>query len=427
MGAGKGSGSFILPGLQKLRRICNTSDGQPDDAGLVQEQGKVKGHGQGQGKREEIGEGRGQGIGLVIAKREDRKDRQKQEHMESKSEDVTESKTVKLEHLESEIVLETDKISSKVEQNALILSCTDEKDGSESIACDRGRLSSNASAASIGVLGGAGDHYVQDRCTHDDLEVESQVVVKDEVDVDKNVIVAVPFKRLEKENEEDKEEDTDADDGKGKGRAVEEGELLMLSNGRIEFITPSASKTHSKPFVALAKSDQKTVITSSASVTSIKPVKNTLLDALKSVPKGPGQGPKGWVVPTKKNFIPSKIVMPSKISSVLVKESESNGNGGGDDNEEKERDKIEKEQEKELDKIDALKSTAQRVVVVKRLHNTVSKHLIAPVPVPVVVTAESLLAGSGKLQVSSTLPLFFLHIYLYYSLPLTLPLSFPHF
>lgn len=169
MGAGKGSGSFILPGLQKLRRICNTSDGQPDDAGLVQEQGKGKGHGQGQGKREEIGEGRGQGIGLVIAKREDRKDRQKQEHMESKSEDVTESKTVKLEHLESEIVLETDIISSKVEQNALILSCTDEKDGSESIACDRGRLSSNASAASIGVLGGAGDHYVQDRCTHDDL------------------------------------------------------------------------------------------------------------------------------------------------------------------------------------------------------------------------------------------------------------------
>jgi hypothetical protein len=409
VGAGKGSGSFILPGLQKLRRICNTSDSQPDDAGLVQEQGKGKeqGVGQGKGQGQELGKGKGNvqgtGVGLVIAKALHRKDYQKQEHNECKSENFTESKAVKLEHFESEIVFERE------ETNALILSCADEKEGSESIACDRGGISSNASAASTGVLVGAGDHYVQDRSTNDDLEVESQVVVKDEVGVDKNGIAAEQSTRLEEENEEDKKEDADVDDGKG--RAVEEAELSMLSNGRIEFITPSASKTLFKPFVALAKSDQKTVITSSASDASIDLVKNTFLGALKSVPKGPGQCPKGWVVPTKKNFIPAKIVMPSKITSVLGKESDSNA--GGDDNEEKERDKIEKEQE-------VLQSTAQRVHVVKRLHSTVSKHLIAPVPVPVVVTAESLLAGSGKLQVSSTQPVFFLYIYIYLYLYLQL-------
>jgi hypothetical protein len=424
VGAGKGSGSFILPGLQKLRRICNTSDGQLDDAGLLQEQGKGKGQGEGQGKGEEQGQGQrtrevqGRRIGLVIAKREDRKGCQQQEYKECKSEDLIESKAVKLEHLESEIVFETE------ETNALILSCADEMEIIELIACDRGGLCSNASTTSTGVLGRAGDHYVQDRSTHNDLEVESRKVVKDEVGVDKNGIAAVQSKRLEKENEEDKTEDADADEGEGRGksRAVEEGELSMLSNGRIELITPSAYKTHPKPFVALAKFDQKTVITSSASdapidpVKTIDPVKKTVLGALMSVPKGPGEGPKGWVVPTKKNSIPSKIVMPSKIFSVLVKKSDSNSNGDDDENE---RDRIEKEQEKE-GKIEVYKSTAQRVHVVKRLHSTVSKHLIAPVPVPVVVTAESLLAGSGKLQVSSTststlpLPLPLpLHLYLY--------------
>jgi hypothetical protein len=403
VGAGKGSGSFILPGLQKLRRICNTSDGQPDDTGLVQEQGKGKGEEQGHGQRKRGVQGRG--VGLVIAKKEDRKDCQKQEHAECKSENFTGSKAVKLEHLESEIVFETDKISSKVEPNTLILSCTDEKERNE-----RERLYCDTSAASAGVLVEAGDHYVQDRCTHDDLEIESQIIVKDVVGADKYMVATEQSKRQAKGNEEednmeDKKDDPDADEGKG--RAAEEGELSMLSNGRIEFITPTASKKNSKPFVALAKSDQKTVITSSASDASIDPVKNMVLGALKSVPKGPGQGPKGWVVPTKKNFIPAKIVMPSKTSSVFVKESDSSG--GGDDNDENERDKIdekEKEQEKEKDneedKIGIYKSTAQRVVVVKRLHNTVSKHLTAPVPVLVVVTAESLLAGSGKLQVGST-------------------------
>ena len=335
---------------------------------------------------------------------------------------------MKSEYLESEIVFETDKISGDVEPKARILSCTDKMEKSELITCEKERLCCNASAASAGVLRGAGDHYLQDGCSHDDLEVESQVVAKDKVGVDKNGIAAVQSKRHENENEnedevkmEDKKEHADAFGGKGKGRAVEEGELSMLSNGRIEFITPSVNRTHSRPSGALAKSDQKTVTTSSSSDTPFEPVKNTVLDALKSVPKGPGQGPRGWVVPTKKNFIPGKIVMSLKISSVLVKESDRNGGGGDGDEKEEEKEKgEEKEKEKEIeieiekgDKFDVYKSTAHRVVVVKRLHSAVSKPLIAPVPVPVVVTAVSLLAGSGKLQVSFTLPLFFLLINFY--------------
>lgn len=399
VGAGKGSGSFILPGLQKLRRICNTSDGQPDDVGQAQDKEKDK--------KEGLGRGKGYGIG----KKEVKKDRQQElEYGDCETEDLSESRNVKLEHLESERerVQEIDETTIKTEPSTYILSCPVKVEMSESIKHHKGISNSDSSTTSTegrGLIGdedkdGDGDKGREsdrhDRCSNDNLEVESQLIVKVEMDVDKSTEAIQLHTRHEKE--EEKEVDVKGN-GEVKGDVdeevvVEERGLSVSSNGRIEFIAPFVFKSIPRPAIDPSLSHQKTVATSCSFNASIESVENTVMAPLKSIPKGPGDGPRGWVVPTKKKLIPvtatatattaatatAAAVVPFKVPSGLVKRSENDVAG----------------------KIEILKSTAQRVVVVKRLHGTDSKHLITAVPVPVEVTAESLLAGSGKLQVNST-------------------------
>ena len=356
MGAGKGSGSFILPGLQKLRRICNTSDGQPSD-GQVEEQGKGKGEMKGEGRRVE----------LVTDKKKIERDREDQEH---------------------------------------------EMEDCYTQGLGLGR-------------GVDGDSDGDGRCTNNDLEeevkvevkveVELKVIVKDELDEDKEGKAIQLSKQHEvadqkekdkgKEKEEEKEKEKEKekeneDDVKGEndeGKAVEEGGLSMLSNGRIEFIAPSVrNKTLHQLSKDVSSSCQERVTTPSDTV--LEPLKSTIMADLKSVPKGPKGASKGWVVPTKKKFLPATstatatatatnatattaAVLPPKQSTGIEKESNNDG----------------------IEGTEVVKITAQRVTIVKRLHGIDSKRLLTPaVPVPIEVTAESLLEGSGKLQVSST-------------------------
>lgn len=408
MGAGKGSGSFILPGLQKLRRICNTSDGQPDDVGQAQDKEKEKD----KEKREGVGRGKGYGIG----KKEVKKERQQElEYGDCEPEDYSDSRNAKLEHLEPEreSLQKIHEMTVKVEPSIPILCRAVKVELNESIKCDEGIPNSDSSNASTEGRGSSGDtdgdgdgdkrmnSDGHDRCTNDDQEIESQMIVKEEMVVDKSGEAIQQHKKNEEENEVDVDTDVKGNgEGKGDGDvnedvAVEEGGLSVSSNGRIEFIAPCVSKSILRPTIDPSLSHQESVATSGLSSASIESVNNTVVAPLKSIPKGPGDGPRGWVVPTKKKVLPvtstatsttitttataTAVVVPFKVPSATVMKSENDVAG----------------------KIGILKSTAQRVTVVKRLHGIDSKHLITPVPIPVEVTAESLLAGSGKLQVST--------------------------
>ena len=396
MGAGKGSGSFILPGLQKLRRICNTSDSQPDDVGQAQDKDKEK------DKKEGVGRGKGYGIG----KKEVKKDRQQElEYGDCETEDLSESRNVELEHLESERE-RVHGVSIKAEPSTHILSCAVEVEMSESIKHHKGIPNSDSSMASTDGRGLTGDENKDGdgdgdkgresdrhgRCYNDNLELESQLIVKEEMDIDKRGEAIQLHTRHEKEEQVDVKGNGEVKGDVDEDVVVNEGGLSVSLNGRIEFIAPCVFKSIPRPAINPSLSHQKSLATNGLSNASIESVNNTVMAPLHSIPKGPGDGPRGWVVPTKKKVLlpvtatatatatTATVVVPFKVPSGLVKRSENDVAG----------------------KIEILKVTAQRVVVVKRLHGIDSKHLIAPVPMPAEVTAESLLAGSGKLQVSST-------------------------